>query len=77
MTSAAIYKNYNLTKQFGSKILSNEFLGRNILMPLVIMKSSLVPVKSYNKFNQRKCSKTDTEDKSQDICQELTATSSH
>ena len=46
-------------------------------MPLVIMKSSLVPVKSYNKFNQRKCSKIDTEDKSQDICQELTATSSH
>ena len=52
MTSAVIYKNCNLAKQFGSKILSNEFLGSDILMPPVIIKPSLMPVKSYNKFNQ-------------------------
>ena len=32
MTSAVIYKNYNVTKQFGSKILSNELLGGDILI---------------------------------------------
>ena len=42
-------------------------------MPLAIMKPSLVPVVSYNKFNQFQ--KTDSECKSQDICQELTVTS--
>ena len=60
MTSAVIYKNCNLTKHFGSKILSNESLGSNILMPLAIIESSLVPVKSYNlklKVQPRKFSK--------------------
>ena len=47
MISAVIYKNCNLTKQFGTKILSNEFLGSNIMMPLVIVRSSLGPVKSF------------------------------
>ena len=77
MTSAVIYKNCNLTKQFENKIFSSEFLGGNILMPLAIIKPSLVPVKSYNKFNQGNFQKTDTEGKSQDICQELTVTCGH
>ena len=47
MISAVIYKNCNLTKQFGTKILSNEFLGSNIMMPLVIVWSSLGPVKGF------------------------------
>ena len=59
------------------KILSNEFLGFNILIPLVIIKSSLLPVKSYIKFNQGSVQKLDTEDKNQDIYQELTVTSGH
>ena len=59
------------------KILSNKFLGFNILMPLVIIKSSLLPIKSYIKFNQGSVQKLDTEDKSQDIYQELTVTSGH
>ena len=77
MESPVIYKNCSLTKQFGSKILSNEFLGGNILMPLVIIYSYLVPVKIYNKFNQGNVQKINTEDKIQDICPELTATSGH
>ena len=77
MTSAVIYKNCNLTKQFGSKILNNEFLDGNISMTLAIVKPSLVPVKSYNKFNQGKFQKNDIGGKSQDICQERTVTSGH
>lgn len=46
-------------------------------MPLVIIKSSLLPVKSYIKFNQGSVQKLDTEDKNQDIYQELTVTSGH
>ena len=42
-------------------------------MSLAIIKLSLVPVISYNKFNNFQ--KTDSECKSQDICQELTVTS--
>ena len=42
-------------------------------MSLAIIKSSLVPVISYNNFNHFQ--KTDSECKSQDICQELTVTS--
>ena len=44
-------------------------------MPLAIIKPSLVPVKSYNKFNHFQ--KTDSEGKSQDICQELKVASRH
>ena len=46
-------------------------------MPLVIIYSYLVPVKIYNKFNQGNVQKINTEDKIQDICPELTATSGH
>ena len=42
-------------------------------MSLTMIKSSSVPVISYNKFNHFQ--KTDSECKSQDICQELTVTS--
>ena len=42
-------------------------------MSLAIIKWSLVPVISYNKFSHFQ--KTDSECKSQDNCQELTATS--
>ena len=77
ITSVDIYKNRNHRKQFGRKILSNEFLGFNILMPLVVIKSSLTPVKSYIKFNQGSVQKIDTENKSQDIYQKLTVTSGH
>ena len=74
MTSAVIYKNCNLGKQFERKYyVYNKFLGGNILMFLAIIKSSLVPVISYNKFKHFQ--KTDSECKSQDICQELTVTS--
>ena len=38
---------------------------------------SLVPVKSHNKFKEENFQKTDTEGKSQDICQELTVTSGY
>ena len=41
-------------------------------MPLAIIKPSLVPVKSYNKFHHFQ--KIDSQGKSQDICQELTVT---
>ena len=67
MTSAVIYNTCNHRKQLGSKILCIEFLGGNILMSLVIIKSLLVPVKKYNKFNQGNFQKTDTEGKSQNI----------
>ena len=46
-------------------------------MPLVIVKSFLVPVKCYNKFNQGNVQKIDTEGKNQDSCQEVTVTSGH
>ena len=36
-------------------------------MPLVVIKSSLTPVKSYIKFNQGSVQKIATENKSQDI----------
>ena len=76
-TSAVIYNNCRLKKQFGIKILSDEFSGGNILMPLVIIKSSLGLVKSHNMFNQGNVQKNDTKGKSQDICQELTVTRGH
>ena len=44
-------------------------------MPLVIIKSFLVPVKCYNKFNQGNVQKIDTESKTQDNCQRFTVTS--
>ena len=46
-------------------------------MPQAIIKPSLVPVKSYNKFNQGNFQKTDGDGKSEDIWQELTVTSGH
>ena len=76
-TYTVIYNNCSLKKQFGIKILSDEFSGGNILMPLVIIKSSLGPVKSHNMFNQGNVQKNDTKAKSQDICQELTVTRGH
>ena len=42
-------------------------------MPLAIIKPSVVPVLSHNKYDHFQ--KTDSECKSQDICQELTVTS--
>ena len=57
--------------------MSDEFSGGNILMPLVIIKSSLGPVKSHTMFNQGNVKKNDTKGKSQDTCQELTVTSGH
>ena len=46
-------------------------------MTPAMVKPSLVPVKSYNKFNQGKFQKNDIGGKSQDICQERTVTSGH
>ena len=79
MTPAVICNNCNFTKQYWSKILSNEFLlGGDIwTLPAILSRVKCQKKVYYNKLKQGNFQKTDVGGESQDICQELAVTSGH